>query len=207
MPSSLWTQLSPTVTNLIRLDHSHVTSALHQYPAGGSARIRGGLADNVCLALEIHAQLEEEIFYPALRGVMDDEVLRKGAPDHYEMRGAISRLKALTPSDPAFDDAFFALMRLVLHHVADEETVLLPAAERLLPDQLSELGARMNKRRLELAAPRSRELAASVARSASASGVLAAASAVLGGGYLLARHHRPLTRTWTRGPTGMPPPG
>ena len=205
MAASLWTQLSPTITNLIRLDHSHVSSALHQYPIGGSPRIRGGLADNVCLALEIHAQLEEEVFYPALRVVMDHEVLRRSAPDHYEMRGAISRLRALTPSDPAFDDNFFDLMRLVLHHVADEEAVLLPAAERMMPDQLSELGARMNRRRIELAAPRSRELAGSVARSASAGGLLAAASSVLGGGYLLMRR-QPFARSGSRDRGRVPPP-
>ena len=48
--------------------------------------------------------------------------------------GLISRLRNMPVGDLAFDDTFFELMRHVMHHVADEETVLLPAAERLLPD-------------------------------------------------------------------------
>lgn len=187
--TSLLTQLSPSITNMIRLDHTHVLAAFHQYEIGSSPRLKKGLADQVCLAIEIHAQLEEEIFYPALRLVPgDNETLRKSGPEHDEMRGLISRLRNMPVSDPAYDDTFFDLMRHVMHHVADEETVLLPKAERLLPDQLQELGARMNRRRLELAGRRTPELASSMARSVSAGGILAAGSAMLAGAYLLTRH-------------------
>ncbi|NNU45491.1 hemerythrin domain-containing protein [Ramlibacter montanisoli] len=175
------------MTNLIRLDHTHVLTAFHQYELGSSERLRKGLVDNVCLAIEIHAQLEEEIFYPALRVVADTEMLRKSTPEHDEMRGLISRLRNMPVADPAFDDTFFELMRHVMHHVADEETLLLPAAERLLPDQLSELGAQMTKRRLELAGPRAPELASSMARSMSGGTLVGIGSAMLAGAYLLTR--------------------
>lgn len=186
--SSLFAQLSPSITNMIRLDHTHVLTAFHQYEIGSSPRLKKGLVDNVCLAIEIHAQLEEEIFYPAMRVVADNETLRKSTPEHDEMRGLISRLRNMPVGDPAFDDTFFELMRHVMHHVADEETVLLPAAERLIPDQLSDLGAQMTKRRLELAGPRAPELASSMARSMGAGTMFAAGSAVLAGAYLLTRH-------------------
>lgn len=184
---SLMSQLSPSITNMIRLDHTHVLTAFHQYEIGSSERLKRGLVDNVCLAIEIHAQLEEEIFYPAVRVVADSEILRKSTPEHDEMRGLISRLRNMPVSDPAFDDTFFELMRHVMHHVADEETLLLPAAERLLPDQLSELGAQMTRRRLELAGPRAPELASSMARSMSAGTVVGIGSAMLAGAYLLTR--------------------
>ena len=187
MPS-LMSQLSPSVTNQIRLDHTHVLSAFHQYEVGSPPRVKRGIADNVCLAIEIHAQLEEEIFYPALRAVADTEILRKSTPEHDEMRGLISRLRNMPVDDPAFDDTFFDLMRHLMHHVADEETLLLPAAERLLPQQLSELGAQMTRRRLELAGPRTPELASSMARSLSLGSVFAAGSAALAGVSLLTRH-------------------
>ena len=188
MPS-LMSQLSPSVTNQIRLDHTHVLTAFHQYEPGSSPRVKRGLVDNVCLAIEIHAQLEEEIFYPALRAVADTEMLRKSTPEHDEMRGLISRLRNMAVEDPAFDETFFELMRHVMHHVADEETLLLPAAERLLPEQLSELGAQMTRRRLELAGPRAPQLASSMARSMSIGSVFAAGSAALAGAYLLTRHN------------------
>jgi hypothetical protein len=181
-------QLSPSITNMIRLDHTHVLTAFHQYEIGSSPRLKKGLADNVCLAIEIHAQLEEEIFYPAMRVVADNEILRKSTPEHDEMRGLISRLRNMPVNDPAFDDTFFELMRHVMHHVADEETLLLPAAERLLPDQLAELGAQMTRRRLELTAPRTPELASSMARSMSGGTLVGIGSAMLAGAYLLTRH-------------------
>lgn len=196
--TSLLSHMSPSITNMIRLDHTHVQTALRQFETASSARVKKGLADNVCLALEIHAQLEEEIFYPALREVSDTEALRKASPEHNEMRELIARLRALQPTDAAFDDTFFALARVIMHHVADEETLLLPAAERLFPERLGEMGARMTRRRLELTAPRTGELAGSVARSMSVGTVLAAAGAVLAGGYLLARHQRTGNRSWTQ---------
>jgi len=185
---SLFGKMSPSITTMIRMDHTHVLSAFHQYRVDTPARVKKGLADNICLALEVHAQLEEEIFYPALREVSPDEALDKAKPEHDEMRGLIMRLRALQPSDPAFDSTLFELMRTVMHHVADEETQLLPKAERLLSGQLSEMGARMTRRRLQLVGPRSGELAGSMARSMSTGTLLAAAGAVAAaGGLLLAR--------------------
>jgi hemerythrin superfamily protein len=186
--TSLMSQLSPSITNMIRLDHTHVLTAFHQYEVGSSQRLKKGLADNVCLALEIHTQLEEEIFYPAMREVADSEYVRKSSPEHDEIRGLISRLRNMPVSDAAFDDTFFELMRHVMHHVADEETMLLPAAERLIPDQLQDLGARMTKRRLQLTGSRVPEVASSLARSLNPGTLVGMGSAVLAGAYLLTRH-------------------
>jgi hypothetical protein len=185
--NTLMSRISPTVTNMIRMDHTHVLTAFHQYEVGSPPRVKKGLVDQVCVALEIHAQLEEEIFYPALRAVADTDVVRKSVPEHDEMRRLISQLRKLEPTDAGFDDTFFQLMNNVMHHVADEETLLLPAAERVLGDQLGELGARMTKRRLQLAAPRTGEIAGSMARSMSAGAVVAGAGALLACSYLLAR--------------------
>jgi hemerythrin superfamily protein len=195
-------KMSPNITTMIRMDHAHVLGAFHQFHAGTPARVKKGLADQICLAIEVHAQLEEEIFYPALRLVAPDEVLDKSTPEHDEMRAHIRALRASQPGDAAFDSNMFELMRIVMHHVADEETTLLPKAERLLGDRLSELGAQMTKRRLALLGPRSGELAGSMARSISSGTLLAAAGAVLAaGGYLLARQ-RPGTTSasWMRSP-------
>ena len=75
-------------------------------------------------------------------------------------------------------------MRDVIHHVADEETVVLPEAERLLPDQLGELGARMMKRRLELVAPRTADIAVNMARALPAPSIAMLAGAAAAGALL-----------------------
>lgn len=185
--NTLLNRISPGITDMIRMDHAHVLTAFHQYAADAPPRVKKGLADQVCVALEIHAQLEEELFYPALRAVADTDVVRKSVPEHDEMRRLVNQLRRLEPADSGFDETFYQLMNNVLHHVADEETLLLPAAERVLADQLGELGARMTKRRLQLAAPRTGEIAGSMARSMGAGAVVAGAGALLACGYLLTR--------------------
>ena len=195
--TSLLDQLAPSATNQIRLDHAQVLSVFHQYETTLSERFKRGLVDSVCLSLEIHAQLEEELFYPVLRLVVDSDLMRKSPVEHDEMRTLIARLRQMLPTDPMFDETFFELMRLVLHHVADEETVLLPAAERLIPEQLSDMGARMARRRIELTAARGSEVAGSAMRSLSPRTVLAGATTLLSGTYLLARTSH-LARPWSR---------
>lgn len=181
-------KLSPSITRMIRLDHSHVMALSHRYLADAPAGKKQAIVKAVCLALEIHAQLEEEIFYPALREVAaGDPVLDKARPEHDEMRRRITELRAMAAGDERCDGAFAALMRDVLHHVADEESVLLPMAERLLKDRLGELGAQMTKRRLQLARPHAGELVAHNVRAMPASTMLVAGG-LLAGAYLLGRH-------------------
>jgi hemerythrin superfamily protein len=171
--NNLSTQLLPSATNMVRLDHTHVLSTFHQYKASAPARVRIGLANTICLALEVHAQLEEDIFYPAVREVAP-ELLADSPAEHQEMREAIARLRQLDPDDPAHEEQLMALMRMVMHHVADEETLVLPAAERLLPGRLGEIGLRMTRRRFELVAPRSGEIALNMGRAASGNKLLLA---------------------------------
>ena len=81
-------------------------------------------------------------------------------------------------------------MRIVMHHVADEETRLLPAAERLLRDELGSLAAQMTRRRMELLRPHAGEFAATTMRSfpgAAAGAALFTAGAVALGAMLFAR--------------------
>ena len=187
-------KISPSITNMIRMDHTHVLATFHQYEVDTPPKTKQALAKTVCLALEIHAQLEEEIFYPAMREAQSDNaVLEKSVPEHDEMRTLIARLRTLDPTDPEHDRVFMSLMRAVMHHVADEETTLLPQAELGLADRLGELGARMTKRRLELTAPHAGEIASNTVRTMPASSMALAAGALLMGGYMLKqtfRHRR-----------------
>ncbi len=184
-------KMSPTITHMIRMDHSHVLASFHQYEADTAAKTKQALVKTVCLALEIHAQLEEEIFYPALRAeIADNPVLNKSVPEHDQLRQLIAQLRTMTPDDAAYDDTFMQLMRNVMHHVADEETSLLPTAERVLAGRLNELGAQMTKRRLQLAAPHAGEIAMNTVRTMPASSMLMAAGALLAGSYLVSRSSR-----------------
>jgi hemerythrin superfamily protein len=160
------TTVFPSITSMIRLDHTHVLALFRRYKPGTSLARKRAIVANACLALEIHAQLEEEIFYPALRGAGAAEpALEKSVPEHDEMRRLISRLRELEPGSGSYDQTFRELMRAVLHHVADEETILLPQAEERLAGNLGRLGLEMTKRRLELLKPHAGEVITTGARS------------------------------------------
>lgn len=189
-------RLTPGITTLIRMDHSYVMSLFHRYKADTAPGKKRALVTNACLAIQVHAQLEEEIFYPALRELIGgDEVLDKSEPEHERMRALIADLRKLTTDErslaDACDEKFMELMRLVMHHVADEETRLLPVAERQLKDRLGTLGMEMTRRRIELMRPHAAEFTASTMRSfpvgAATGAALVTAGAVAIGAMLFAR--------------------
>jgi hemerythrin superfamily protein len=189
-------RMTPSITTMIRMDHTHVLALSHRYKADTPVNKKKALVTNACLALQVHAQLEEEIFYPAMRNVLTgDEVLDKSEPEHQQMKQLISELRERCSDDASidqsFDDKFMDLMRIVIHHVADEETRLLPAAERLIPDELGRLGMEMTRRRVELMRPYAGEIAASAARSfpvgAATGAALLTAGAVAIGAMFLSR--------------------
>src|SRR4051812_15299820 len=176
-------RIVPRGVKMIRMDHTHVLATFHKYDIDTTPGTKRALVQTVCLALEIHAQLEEEIFYPAVRATtVGAMIFDKNVPEHEEMRRLIAKLRAMEPKDPFYDSTFMDLMRAVLHHVADEETRLLPEAQRVLgEDTLHQLGRQMAKRRLELSVPKAGAIAKSTARGAPATTVAVAAGAVIAG--------------------------
>jgi hemerythrin superfamily protein len=190
-------KLSPSITDMIRFDHSHVLVTFHQYTATAKTSVKKALAETICDALEIHATLEEEIFYPAMRRLDNSPILEKSEPEHMEMRRIISELRQARAVDAGHDELVHSLMRDVMHHVADEETVLLPQAERLLgQDRLSELGAQMTSRRVELLKPKAGKLArnTAVGFSGSTTAIVVGLAGALVAARFVSRHTPELSR-------------
>jgi hemerythrin superfamily protein len=178
------TKLSPTITDMIRFDHSHVFVTFHQFTQDKKPSVKKALSDTICAALEIHATLEEEIFYPVMRAIdAEDPVLEKAPHEHGDMKRLIRELRTIPGDDERHDRVLMELMREVIHHVADEETVILPIAEKKLSkERLCELGTQMTKRRIALLAPQAGKVAANTAVGFSGSTtawVLGAVGAVL----------------------------
>ena len=181
--------LSPSATDMIRMDHTHVNATFHRYKAETDPQTKQALAEMIFMALEVHATIEEEIFYPAMREVQADRpVVDKSYPEHAELKRLIAKLREMQPTDPLYDKLFLDLMRDVLHHVADEETTLLPDAEAALgTPRLQEIGGRMLKRRMELTAPMMPAIAKNMFKAAPATWMVVAAGAMLGMGLMARR--------------------
>jgi hemerythrin superfamily protein len=192
-------RMSPSAVTMIRMDHTHALMTFHRYHVDTSPGRKRAIVETLSLALDIHAALEEEIFYPAMRSI-DPDLVDKSIPEHGEMKRLIGELHRMRPEDRAYDTTVMDLMREVIRHVADEETKMLPDAERVLGERrLSELGAEMTRRRMQLAAPRTTEIAVNSIRSYPAA-TLAFTGMVALGGLLAARafsrpaRWRPLAR-------------
>jgi hemerythrin superfamily protein len=188
MTSTVLARLAPDATDMIRADHARVVTTFHRYRSDASPAVKRSLVATICLALEVHAEMEEEIFYPAMASV-DNALIGRFLPEHDRMRSLIGELRAADPAEPHYDSRVMELMREVMHHVADEETALLPQAERVLGERLGELGARMMKRRLALMAPHAGELTRHHARAMPLTTLVLPALA-LAAGIALLRHVR-----------------
>jgi hemerythrin superfamily protein len=187
--NAIMSKLTPSATDMIRADHSRVLGTFHRYDMQAGPQVKQALVSGICLSLEIHAQIEDEIFYPAMRE-HSELVGQQLIPQHNEMRRLIATLREMDPSDAQFDGTFMELMRDVIHHVADEETIVLPIAENLLGERLSELGAQMIKRRFQLTRPRAGEMARHTARAMPKGTIVAAAGVLLASAYAARRAFR-----------------
>jgi hemerythrin-like domain-containing protein len=104
------------------------------------------------MELKIHAQVEEEIFYPAARDALKErDLLDEAEVEHTVAKQPISELESMTPKDDLFDAKFTVLGEYVKHHVQEEEKELFPKAKRAKLD-MDELGHRIIQRKQELMA-------------------------------------------------------
>ena len=108
------------------------------------------LVETACAELTIHAQVEEEVFYPAAREAIDDmDLLDEAEVEHASARQLISELAAMQPGDDLYAAKFTVLGEYVKHHIQEEEKELFPKLKKAHID-LVELGEEIRERKLEL---------------------------------------------------------
>ncbi|HYC48480.1 MAG TPA: hemerythrin domain-containing protein [Burkholderiales bacterium] len=112
------------------------------------------LVETACLELQIHSMLEEEIFYPAVRGQVQgdeqDDLLNTSEVEHEAVEDLIARLHELEPDDPMYYAYFSVLAEYTRHHIRREEQALFPIVEKMTDLDLEQLGEDMRVRREEL---------------------------------------------------------
>jgi len=135
---------------LLDADHNKVAALFQQYKAAHDDNRRRLLAQQICQELTVHAQIEEEIFYPAFgRATGDQQLLQHSRREHQEARELIARLEA-TPTDARL---MLELEDAVLHHVNDEREKMFPQARKAQGLDLMQLGLQIEARKSELTAP------------------------------------------------------
>ena len=119
------TKQAPDAIDLLDADHLAVHAMLQSYRE--LVRMRAGalqrraLAEEICMELTIHARLEEELLYPALREALQDEdLLDEAEEQHGSQREFIAQILASAPEDPLYDARVAALAEYVERHVRQE---------------------------------------------------------------------------------------
>jgi hemerythrin-like domain-containing protein len=108
------------------------------------------LAEIVCTELVIHAQIEEEFLYPALREAFDDpSVVEEAIVEHGVAMQLISALESMHPGDDLYDAKFTVLGEYVKHHIEEEQNKIFPELRKTRVD-LFELGSDLLQRRMDL---------------------------------------------------------
>jgi len=141
-------------TSLLRADHQQVSELFAQFENTRAGSKKKLLVDQICTALTVHAQVEEEIFYPAFkRALRDKELVPEATVEHATLKALIGQVEGVEPDGEMFDAKIKVLSEYVKHHVKEEQNEIFPKAKSSSLD-LVELGARMAARKEELMAER-----------------------------------------------------
>lgn len=144
-------------TTLLKADHSAVKKLFRAYEKAEKAddnAKKKAIFDEIATELDIHAKVEEEIFYPAMKATDKDEAVDEvleALEEHGIVKSLLAQLKKMKPEDETFDAKVTVLIESVEHHAGEEEDEMFPEAEKELGQpKLRELGARIEARKAEL---------------------------------------------------------
>jgi len=127
---------------MLKEDHRRVRDLFQAYEAATDPQAKRERAEAAFVALDIHALLEEQVFYPAV----DDDTTTQGAAlvqesfeAHQTIKRLIQALRDMGPSNTQFDATFHELVKHVDHHMEEEESALFPLAQEELGEDMENL--------------------------------------------------------------------
>jgi len=135
-------------TDLLKEDHDRVKAMFDEFRdlAPEDRRGKQRLFRRIAAALEVHAEVEERIFYPAVRSIHSEdaqEITLEAFEEHKIAKTLIGQIESLPKADPRKDAKMKVLMESVEHHIEEEEDEMFAEANDLGDDKLDELGERL----------------------------------------------------------------
>ena len=139
-------------THLLARDHREVEELFAKFEKATGASSKEKLAREICTELKIHAMIEEEIFYPALRGKIDGDDLDEAYVEHDGAKLLINDIEAAEPDEEFYDAKVKVLSEQIEHHVEEEEKMHgnIFQQARAADVDLDALGEQMAARKAEL---------------------------------------------------------
>src|ERR1700752_2823860 len=141
---------------LLKTDHATVKQLFEQEEQlkKRDGKKQAGTFSQIKDALEVHATIEEEIFYPAVKKARSEHVkneVREGYEEHKQIKTLLTEISNITPDDKTYDMKMKVLKEDVEHHVKDEEGEMFPDAKKFLgQSRLVELGTELQARKQQL---------------------------------------------------------
>jgi hypothetical protein len=141
----------PLAVKLLKQDHREVEGWFDEYEQLEDEGEKLELFQKIALALKVHTQIEEEIFYPSERGEVEDDMLDEAYVEHDSAKKLIAEIEAMEPSDELYDAKVKVLGEYIKHHVKEEEQPggIFAQAKRGEED-LEAMGERLKARKEEL---------------------------------------------------------
>lgn len=135
---------------LLRADHRLVSELFAQFEKSRSATKKKALVQQICTELTVHAQVEEEIFYPAVKAAMKDkELVPEARVEHETLKWLIAQVEGAQPDGEDYDAKVKVMSEYVKHHVKEEQNEMFPKAKKTRLD-MAELGAQIAARKQAL---------------------------------------------------------
>jgi hemerythrin superfamily protein len=138
---------------LLKADHEEVSALFDKYEKGTrlGAEEKRALAEKICEALTVHAQIEEEIFYPACDEAVQkaEDLLAEARVEHQTLKDLIAKIEAQQPGTCEFDAEVKVLGEYVKHHVKEEQGEIFPKVRKSDLD-LKSLGDELAERKANL---------------------------------------------------------
>ncbi len=141
---------------LLTDDHKTVQKLFKDYEKltqnDGEEEEKAALAQQICTELTVHAQIEEEIFYPAVRDAIEEtDLLNEAEVEHAGAKDLIAHLGAMAPGEELYDAKVTVLGEYVNHHIKEEQEEMFPKVKKAKLDTAA-LGAELFERKQELQA-------------------------------------------------------
>jgi hemerythrin superfamily protein len=136
---------------LLKADHKDVKTMVGQFNSSRSESKKAQLAQQICAALEVHAEIEEEIFYPAARQALNKnaDLIDEAEVEHTSVKELIAKIKGGSPGDDLWEAQVKVLGEYVNHHVKEEEGDIFPKVRKTKLD-LQAIGEQLAQRKAEL---------------------------------------------------------
>src|SRR3954471_7712100 len=137
---------SNDAVSMLKRDHDTVKELFDEFEKAKQKAAKKKIVAKALTELKVHAALEEEIFYPAVRRELDHDVMNEADEEHHVAKMLIAELEKMIGKEDHYDAKFTVLSENVRHHIKEEESEMLPKAKSL-PIDFDALGEQLLARK------------------------------------------------------------